>query len=110
MTKTLMTSPVGFAMPGFEGNRLGACMPVAQSHGTTWRGIGVRSIRMATSAAVPAPAAAAYAQNQNSLTPVLPVATITNPAVLPIVNVHDTVTKTDAGRGNKGSSPWRFPA
>jgi hypothetical protein len=106
-TKTMpMTFAAGSAMPGFEGNFAAAA--VASGSAVSWRQVETSvidsfadmSVETFTPVAVANSAAASYAQHQAS-----PV----KPAALPTHTMRHTVTTKDAGRGNKGSSPWRFP-
>jgi hypothetical protein len=50
--------------------------------------------------------AATYAPPATNAVPVSPAV---KPAALPLGTTLHLVTTKDAGRGNKGSSPWRFP-
>jgi hypothetical protein len=90
------TSIAGPALCGFEGHRLGATPVFQLGHGVTgsWRGVAV------TATQTPA--------ITTTQTPAVSLHPVTDPAALQFVTKPNFVM-TDAGRGTKGTSPWRFP-
>jgi hypothetical protein len=96
MTTKTMTLAVGSAVPGFEGNLAAAALRIGSA--SAWRQI-ENFVPVATAKSTEA----SYAQHQ-----AIP-ANPAKPAARPTHTMLHTVTTKDAGRGNKGSSPWRFP-
>jgi hypothetical protein len=95
-TKTMpMTFAAGSALAGFERNLAAA---LASGSATVWR-----QIEDFAPVATAKSTAANYAQHQAIA------ANPAKPAARPTHTMLHTVTTKDAGRGNKGSSPWRFP-
>jgi hypothetical protein len=104
MTTKTMTSAAGFAMFGVESTGL----PVSGWHQVQAPINGSEVTTGATSTLTKMPIARNKA-NALPATNAVPVSPAVKPAALPLGTTLHLVTTKDAGRGNKGSSPWRFP-
>jgi hypothetical protein len=134
MTTKTMTSAAGFAMSGVEGTRLPVSASVTASGSRSaaavtvggWRQVQapISGGEISTAGAMSTVATMPIARNKANALPAthaLPAAyalpatyairvnPAVKPAALPLGTTLHLVTTKDAGRGNKGSSPWRFP-
>jgi hypothetical protein len=128
MTTKTMTSAAGFAMSGVEGTRLPVSASVTASGSRSaaavtvggWRQVQapISGAEISTAGAMSTVATMPIARNKANALPAthaLPatyairVSPAVKPAALPLGTTLHLVTTKDAGRGNKGSSPWRFP-
>jgi hypothetical protein len=118
-----MTPVARHAMPGFEATQLPARAFGFASSGAYgsggiaaiavggWRRVQVSIsgtvVPMATPAVGKSPAGNSAVAN--SPLHAFAAKPVVKPAALPITTTRHQVTTKDARRGNKGSSPWRFP-
>jgi hypothetical protein len=128
MTTKTMTSAAGFAVSGVECTRLPVSASVTASGSRSaaavtvggWRQVQTPISRgeVSTAGAMSTVATMPIARNKANALPAthaLPatyairVSPAVKPAALPLGTTLHLVTTKDAGRGNKGSSPWRFP-
>jgi hypothetical protein len=115
MTTKTMTPAAGFAMSGVEGTGLpvfayGISGVAAVTIGG-WRQVQAPTSGSELSTAIATPIARnkANALPATQAVPAVPATPGVKPAALPLVTTLHLVTTKGAGRGNKGSSPWRFP-
>jgi hypothetical protein len=116
MTTKTMPSTAGFAVSDVKGFGVkGTGLPV-----TGWRQVQapISGSEVSTAGATSTLTKMPIARNKANAVPApyavpatnaVPVSPAVKPAVLPLGTTLHLVTTQHAGRGNKGSSPWRFP-